>query len=70
MRYLTLILLFCLPFTSMAATVAVPTLQQRVTDNAGVLSPREVEQINRQIVTLEKKNWPSAGSTGGGYHRG
>lgn len=55
MRYLTLILLFCLPFTSMAATVAVPPLQQRVTDNAGVLSPREVEQINRQIVTLEKK---------------
>lgn len=69
MRYLTLILLFCLPFTSMAATVAVPTLQQRVTDDARVLSPREVEQINRQIVTLEK-NRPSAGGTGGGYHRG
>ncbi|MEN5017002.1 YgcG family protein [Erwinia sp. Eh17-17] len=55
MRYFTPVLLFCLSFTSVAATVAVPTLQQRVTDNAGVLSASEVQQMTRQIMALEKK---------------
>lgn len=55
MRVLTLILLLWLPFSNMAATVAIPTLQQRVTDEAGVLNATEVQQINQQILALEKK---------------
>lgn len=55
MRFSTLILLAVLPFTSLAATVAVPTLQQRVTDEAGVLNATDVQQITTQIVALEKK---------------
>ncbi|BCQ36709.1 MULTISPECIES: TPM domain-containing protein [Erwinia] len=55
MRFFTLILLAVLPLTSLAATVAVPTLQQRVTDDAGVLSATDVQQITTQIVALEKK---------------
>lgn len=55
MRFFTLILLAVLPLTSVAATVAVPTLQQRVTDDAGVLSATDVQQITTQIVALEKK---------------
>lgn len=55
MRFSTLILLAVLPFASLAATVDVPTLQQRVTDEAGVLSATDVQQITTQIVALEKK---------------
>lgn len=55
MRFSTLILLAVLPFASLAATVNVPTLQQRVTDEAGVLSATDVQQITTQIVALEKK---------------
>ena len=55
MRFITLILLFCLPFTGMAATVPVPTLQQRVTDRSGVLNATEAQQITEQIMALEKK---------------
>lgn len=55
MRFSTLILLAVLPFASLAATVDVPTLQQRVTDEAGVLNATDVQQITTQIVALEKK---------------
>ena len=55
MRFITLVLLCWLPFTSMAASVAVPELQQRVTDEAGVLNATEIQQITTQIVALEKK---------------
>lgn len=55
MRFITLILLAMLSFASMAATVAVPILQQRVTDEAGVLNATEIQQITTQIMALEKK---------------
>lgn len=55
MRFITLIMLAVLSFTSLAATVVTPPLQQRVTDDAGVLNATEIQQITTQIMALEKK---------------
>ena len=55
MRFLLLILALWLPLAASAASIAVPPLQQRVTDHAGVLSEAESGKITQQIRQLEEK---------------
>ncbi len=55
MRIFSLLLLCWLPLAVSAASVAVPPLQQRVTDHAGLLNEAESGQITQQIRQLEEK---------------